>query len=305
MFPNDLMVGDGNFIFADVHWRNLRNVEKILIPIKKARKKELTKRAMRFNSTLSSVRSVVERNFTLKDKFKRFSNRRIYYYPWQDLIQHFAIASALNNCEIVSEEKDLEKYGFCDEFFIRADEDINIEDTDLGGRSNLHKLRSNVYNHDRGIICDENSPITDTPSPSTPVYASTPTTPVSPYFSSENSLPSSENNMELSSIDSNTGSASPESTNSDSNVASDNTPILLESCCSSSRISTNTTSNGNVGDGTSRDEASSDETSSDEASKESKSLYRQLLEISQGKTLSKRRTAPPSRFTPPKKKQRI
>ena len=34
-FPNDVIVGDGNFTFQDIHWRNLKDYDKILIPIKK------------------------------------------------------------------------------------------------------------------------------------------------------------------------------------------------------------------------------------------------------------------------------
>lgn len=74
-FPDDIICADGNFIFDQSHLTNLENVNGIIVPVRRLPHVPLTEEAEEFNRGLGHVRSVVERGFLLKNKFKRSGDK--------------------------------------------------------------------------------------------------------------------------------------------------------------------------------------------------------------------------------------
>src|SRR3990167_11509562 len=96
-FPLDTIVGDGNFIFAAEHWRNLRGKKQILVPIRNIPGVPMLKEAEVFNKSISALRGEIERRFLVKHHFARLTSKIPYQFDWCTLVHVFAAACALEN----------------------------------------------------------------------------------------------------------------------------------------------------------------------------------------------------------------
>ena len=155
-FPEDQIVADGVFRFAEHHVRNIdEDWDGFLLPIRK-QNGTLTPLQEQWNARISHIRAIVERKFLLKNKYKRFSFDRKYQFAWHTLIHHFRSACALENLLLTKNfnEQDHNHWYFkrfiliifilkiiltCSGRFGSQHESLN--EFELIGNSELHEIR--------------------------------------------------------------------------------------------------------------------------------------------------------------------
>ena len=143
-FPADIICADGNFVFDRAHLVNLNDVNGIIVPVRRLPHTPLTDEAEEFNKGLGHVRSVVERGFLLKNKFKRLKTNQVFQYEWYTLIHHYATACSLSNLTKTILPENLNRYSSQSYFEIT---DIIEEPQHVQGMDSIHTLRSQIVNH--------------------------------------------------------------------------------------------------------------------------------------------------------------
>ena len=145
-FPDDIICADGNFIFDQSHLTNLENVNGIIVPVRRLPHVPLTEEAEEFNRGLGHVRSVVERGFLLKNKFKRLETKQVFQYEWHTLIHHYATACSLSNISKSISPENLNRFSNPSYFEIA---DIVNEPQEIQGVGTIYALRAQIVNNYR------------------------------------------------------------------------------------------------------------------------------------------------------------
>ena len=144
-FPQEVIVGDGNFIFQRIHYAQItERCNQIFTPIRKPRNKSLPDAARLFNQNISNIRGVVEREFLFKQKFRRFSREKPYTLDWRTLIHHVRFACTIANM-IKTTAPDANLVNEHSHFFTREIV-APICDTNITGVGALYDLRSTLFN---------------------------------------------------------------------------------------------------------------------------------------------------------------